>query len=225
MITLYTAIGNYKLNAHGLPTIFTGDNEYALNTHELILWTILAFRILTYQELKKEFYAKERDLHILGELDFDHYLNRLKVRRLIVSGQDCTGIDALYDLIGHLHVQAIPGNLFLRTITFLKLWLISRISFAKASLVLHTEKPEPLEKRILSLVRHQTLSTAELILCIQNGTTRLHNSQELIELLYSDELTDCESILSDCRINDSRYLVLTAIVNLYFKQRISFCLL
>ena len=225
MITLYTAIGNYKLNAHGLPTIFTGDNEYALNTHELILWTILAFRILTYQELKKEFYAKERDLHILGELDFDHYLNRLKVRQLIVSGQDCTGIDALYDLIGHLHVQAIPGNLFLRTITFLKLWLISRISFAKASLVLHTEKPEPLEKQILSLVRHQTLSTAELILCIQNGTTRLHNSQELIELLYSDELTDCESILSDCRINDSRYLVLTAIVNLYFKQRISFCLL
>lgn len=225
MITLYTAIGNYKLNAHGLPTIFTGDNEYALNTHELILWTILAFRILTYQELKKEFYAKERDLHILGELDFDHYLNRLKVRRLIVSGQDCTGIDALYDLIGHLHVQAIPGNLFLRTITFLKLWLISRISFAKASLVLHTEKPEPLEKQILSLVRHQTLSTAELILCIQNGTTRLQNSQELIELLYSDELTDCESILSDCRVNDSRYLVLTAIVNLYFKQRISFCLL
>ena len=225
MITLYTAIGNYKLNAHGLPTIFTGDNEYALNTHELILWTILAFRILTYQELKKEFYAKERELHILGELDFDHYLNRLKVRRLIVSGQDYTGIDALYDLIGHLHVQAIPGNLFLRTITFLKLWLISRISFAKASLVLHTEKPEPLEKQILSLVRHQTLSTAELILCIQNGTTRLHNSQELIELLYSDELTDCESILSDCRINDSRYLVLTAIVNLYFKQRISFCLL
>ena len=225
MITLYTAIGNYKLNAHGLPTIFTGDNEYALDTHELILWTILAFRILTYQELKKEFYAKERDLHILGELDFDHYLNRLKVRRLIVSGQDCTGIDALYDLIGHLHVQAIPGNLFLRTITFLKLWLINRISFAKASLVLHTEKPEPLEKQILSLVRHQTLSTAELILCIQNGTTRLHNSQELIELLYSDELTDCESILSDCRINDSRYLVLTAIVNLYFKQRISFCLL
>ena len=225
MITLYTAIGNYKLNAHGLPTIFTCDNEYALDTHELILWTILAFRILTYQELKKEFYAKERDLHILGELDFDHYLNRLKVRRLIVSGQDCTGIDALYDLIGHLHVQAIPGNLFLRTITFLKLWLISRISFAKASLVLHTEKPEPLEKQILSLVRHQTLSTAELILCIQNGTTRLHNSQELIELLYSDELTDCESILSDCRVNDSRYLVLTAIVNLYFKQRISFCLL
>ena len=225
MITLYTAIGNYKLNAHGLPTIFTGDTEYALDTHELILWTILAFRILTYQELKREFYAKERDLHILGELDFDHYLNRLKVRRLIVSGQDCTGIDALYDLIGHLHVQAIPGNLFLRTITFLKLWLISRISFAKASLVLHTEKPEPLEKQILSLVRHQTLSTAELILCIQNGTTRLHNSQELIELLYSDELTDCESILSDCRINDSRYLVLIAIVNLYFKQRISFCLL
>lgn len=225
MITLYTAIGNYKLNAHGLPTIFIGDNEYALDTHELILWTILAFRILTYQELKKEFYAKERELHILGELDFDHYLNRLKVRRLIASGQDCTGIDALYALIGHLHVQAIPGNLFLRTITFLKLWLISRISFAKASLVLHTEKPEPLEKQILSLVRHQTLSTAELILCIQNGTTRLHNSQELIELLYSDELTNCESILSDCRVNDSRYLVLTAIVNLYFKQRILFCLL
>lgn len=42
-------------------------------------------------------------LHILGELDFDHYLDRLTMRRLVASGRDCIGVDALCDLLGHLH--------------------------------------------------------------------------------------------------------------------------
>ena len=52
MIKLYTAIGTYKINAHGLPTIIAGDKEYGLDAHELIIWTTLAFRILSYQELR-----------------------------------------------------------------------------------------------------------------------------------------------------------------------------
>ena len=224
MITLYTALGNYKLNINGLPTITVGEQEYTLDTHELILWTILAFRILTYQELKQEFYAKERELHILGEQDFDHYLNRLRVRKLVVSGQDYTGVDALYSLIGHLHVEMIPDNLLIKIISFLKLYLFSKMPFKKAFMVFHFEKLDALEKQILSLVRHQTLSTAELILCVQNGKTNLRNSDELINLLYSDEHTDCENIISDCRVNDLRYPLLTAIVSLYFKQKITFCI-
>ena len=65
MMTLYTAIGTYKLNTSGLPTIIVGDREYGLDTHELLLWSSLAFRILTYQELRAEFYQKEKELCIL----------------------------------------------------------------------------------------------------------------------------------------------------------------
>ena len=31
MMTLYTAIGTYKLNTHGLPTVISGDKEYGLS--------------------------------------------------------------------------------------------------------------------------------------------------------------------------------------------------
>lgn len=51
-MTLYTAIGTYKLNTHGLPTVISGDKEYGLSAHELLLWTCLSFRILTYRELR-----------------------------------------------------------------------------------------------------------------------------------------------------------------------------
>ena len=99
MITLYTSIGTYRLERDGLPVVVTGSRDCGLCPHELLLWSSLAFRILTYEELRAEFYEKERELHILGELDFDHYLNRLIMRGLVASGMDCTGIDALYDLL------------------------------------------------------------------------------------------------------------------------------
>lgn len=222
MMTLYTAIGTYKLNNRGLPTVIAGEREYGLDTHELLLWTSLSFRILTYQELKAEFYEKERELRILGDLDFDHYLNRLIMRRLIVTGKDYTGVDALYDLLGHLHVQSVPNSLLVKVITFAKLCLLRKIPFHKAAAVFHEVKLEPMEKRILSLVRNQTLSTAELILCTENGKTSLKNNEELMECLYSDELSDCETIISDSRISETRFSVLSAIANLYLKQCITF---
>ena len=222
MMTLYTAIGTYKLNTSGLPTVMVGEQEYGLDSHELLLWSCLVFRILTYQELKEEFCKQEKDLHILGELGFDRYLNRLITRRLVVSGQDCTGVDALYDLMGHLHVQPIPSGMAVKTMGFLKLWLCRGLSFHKAASIFHTEKLEPLEKCVLSLLKRQTLSTAELILCLEKGKTSLKNTEELMECLYADETADCDSILTDGRVCESRYPVLTAIANLYFKQRITF---
>ena len=222
MMTLYTAIGTYKLNTSGLPTIIVGDREYGLDTHELLLWSSLAFRILTYQELRAEFYQKEKELCILGELGFDHYLNRLIMRRLIVSGQDCTGIDTLYDLMGHLHVQPVPSGMLLKTITFLKLWLYRKLPMNKAVSIFHFEKLEPMEKRIMSLIRHQTLSTAELILCLENGKKTLLNNSELMDCLYADEHADCDIIVINGRICEARYPVLTAIANLYLKQCITF---
>lgn len=68
MIKLFTAIGNYKINKNEKPVIVTSGRECVLDTHELLLWSSLAFRIMTYQEARAEFYAKERELHIMSEL-------------------------------------------------------------------------------------------------------------------------------------------------------------
>ena len=225
MLTLYTAIGNYRLTEKGLPLVTAGGRDCALDAHELLLWSSLAFRILTYQELKAEFYEKERELHILGEIDFDHYLNRLVMRRLVASGRDCTGVDALYDLLGHLYVQPAPNGIAVKTVSFLKLVLSRRLPFRKALAVFHTEKLEPMEKQVMALLRHQMLSTAELIGCAENGKRRLKDSSELMECLYHDEDSGCDSIVTDCRLSETRFPVLTAVANLYFKQQITFQIL
>ena len=186
MVRLYTAIGNYRLNEKGLPLVTAGGRDCALDPHELLLWSSLAFRILTYQELRAEFYEKERDLHILGELDFDHYLDRLTMRRLVASGRDCTGVDALYDLLGHLYVQPAPNGIAVRAASFLKLVLGRRLPFRKALAVFHTEKLEPMERQILALLRHEMLSTAELIQCTEKGKSRIRDSSDLMDTLYRE---------------------------------------
>lgn len=225
MMTLYTAIGTYHLTKKGLPLVTTGGQECALDAHELLLWSSLAFRILTYQELRAEFYEKEKELHILGELDFDHYLNRLIMRRLVASGKDCTGVDALYDLLGHLYVQPAPDSILVKTASFFKIFIGRRLPLRKALLVFHTEKLNPAEKQVMALLRHEMLSTAELIQCTENGKTRLKDSNDLMDCLYREGDCDCESIVTDCRVSETRFPVLTAIANLYFKQRITFQIL
>lgn len=225
MIKFYTAIGSYQISKDGYPVILTDGRECALSARELLLWSALSFRIRTYQELEAEFYRKERELHILGELDFEHYLNRLITRRLIVSGKDDTSVDALYDLLGHLYIQTIPDSFPVKALTFIKLLLSQRMRFREAALVFHSERLTPAEKQVMALLKHQMLSTAEVIQCTAKKKRRLRSNQELMECLYADGNTDCESIVIDSRTTDARIPVLSAVANLYLKQRITFQIL
>lgn len=221
MITLYTAVGNFKLNKDSLPTVVSCGQEYALDSYELIIWSSLAFHVLTYRELRKCFYDSMQELHILTDRDFDRYLNRLTARKLIVSGTDYTGADALYDLLGSLHVQSVPNNRLVQTVSFFKLLFLHHFPLEKALSVFQASKLDPIERLVLSLVQHQTLSTAELISCNEKNVFTLDNNEELMDLLYSDERTDCESIVTDARLYESRYQLLSAITSLYLKQKIT----
>lgn len=225
MMTLYTAVGRYKITGKGLPLVTAGGRECALTPHELILWSSLAFRILTYDELKADFYKKEQELHILGELDFDHYLNRLIMRRLIASGRDCTGADALYDLLGRLYLQSSHVSFPAKVFTFVKLCLHHGIPARQAASVFHSERLEPMEKQLVSLLNGQMLSTAELIQCARKDIKRLKNKNELMECLYQNDNIDCDSLTIESRFTELSIPVLTAITNLYFKQQIVFDIL
>ncbi|MDE7325691.1 MAG: hypothetical protein K2N63_05370 [Lachnospiraceae bacterium] len=123
-------------------------------------------------------------MHILGELDFDYYLNRLIMRRLVASGKD---------------------NIAVKIVSFLKLTLSRRLPFQKALAAFHTEKLEPMEKQVLSLLRHQMLSTAELIQCTEKRKTDIKNSNDLMDCLYREGNCDCESIITDCRTSETSF--------------------
>lgn len=224
MITLYTAIGIYKLNKNGLPSVVSGEKEYALDTFELIMWSTLAYRILSYEELREMFCDQINELHITNERGFDHYLNRLLSRSLIASGSNYTGVDALYSLLGRLHVEILPNGFGTKMLTFAKLVLFRNIPLRTAMAVFHTEETTPPEKWILSMLRNQSLTTAELIMCNEKEVKHLHNSSQLMDVLYSDEYTDCESIILDSCIAEARNTILTAVANLYLKQQVNFYL-
>lgn len=206
MIRLYTAVGTLKLNSHGLPTLVSIDREYGLTALELVLWSCLSFRILTYDELRKAFFEKERDLHILGEEDY-------------------VGADALYALIGHLQLQAVPNSFHVKLFTFVKLLFSRKVPFRTALCIFHSVRLDPLESQVMQLLKNQDLSVAEIILCNDNHISHLKDSSALMEALYNDEDTDYSTLVTTARTSDSRFPVLSAIANLYLKQQIVFQLI
>jgi len=74
---------------------------------------------------------------------------------------------------------------------------------------------------LLSLLRHQQLSTAELIQCMEKGSFHIRNSRQLMEQIYAEETSDCDSIVTEGRTLEIRRPVLTAVANLYLKQLIT----
>ena len=59
-------------------------------------------------------------------------------------------------------------------------------------------------------------------MCIENGKETLKNTSELMDYLYTDEDTDCNSIVIDGRTSETRFSILAAIAKLYFQQCIMF---
>ena len=74
-------------------------------------------------------------------------------------------------------------------------------------------------------MNRQMLSTAELIQCAQKDIKQLKNNDELMECLYQDDDTDCESLIIESRFSETSIPVLTAITNLYLKQQVVFDIL
>ena len=83
MLTLYTAVGSLKferINGKPVPYIINNEKEYGMSKEELLVWSCLAFQILTYPELEQ---VVERNCADSGQsisLPLSHYLNRLLLR-------------------------------------------------------------------------------------------------------------------------------------------------
>lgn len=153
MMTLYTAVGKSKflktVDGNTYPVIFLGSQELHLVPHEMLLWSSLAHTILTYQEAQSLFYEQEKDLRILSDLNFEHYLKRLMLRGLVASGTDCTGITALYRLLGPLYISSAAPSPFTRLIALTDLVLFKHLTLKSALHITKKEKLTPEEKQLL----------------------------------------------------------------------------
>lgn len=223
---LYTAVGKFKMkgNKNGMrcPLVTIGGSEYILDMQEMILWTILNWRILTEAEIVILYEKKSQETGFLSHRSAEECIHRLIQRGLITEGIGDTGEDALYDLLSGLYVIPISENIFLRVISFIRLTVLAGVPYSVTKKIFRRDRRSDEEKKIMCLANQAVLSTAEIIKCIDQDALHFATDEELLDILYHDEYTTSENIAYAVRFLPQCRPVITSVANLYLRKQIIF---
>ena len=106
--TLYTAVGRFERRTNGCnrscPIILLGGQEYMVDMQEMVIWSMLNWRILRWDDIAQEYEKLATASGYCTERSWEDCTNRLLTRGLLVSGSGETEYDALYDLLGSLSI-------------------------------------------------------------------------------------------------------------------------
>ena len=184
MLTLFTAVGHLTMQkteyGRRLPIVRVNKKEYDVAPRELILWSGLAFQILTYPELEQ---VVERNCADSGQsisLPLSHYLNRLLLRGLLVKGMGVSAVDALYRLLGTLTITPVEDRFLPRLASVFLLYTKGQVRLKDIPRLLRKTKCTPTEREVLALAGKAPLSTAELLLSMERGIL-IRKDHELAE--------------------------------------------
>lgn len=224
--TLYTAVGRFERRHNGCgrscPVVILGGKEYMVDMQEMVVWTILNWRIVRKMEIGALYEEMTRKSGALVERPWEACVERLLVRGLVVSGSGDTEYDALYDLVSSLHIIPTDGSFPLRLAAFLKLTLASHIPFSAAGKLFQKDRRTPGEKEVMRLARQALLSTAEIIKCTERGIRCLPDENSIMDGLYDDCDTTSDNIGSLMKSSPCTRDVTLAVANLYLRQQIIF---
>ena len=197
--TLYTALGHFRCRNDGggrrYPVILMDHREFGMDPQEMTLWTALCWR-LTDRQRAEDFYEQlSNGMELFPRRSFSDCLDRLVTRGLVAKGSGTTDFDALYDLLGGLYVVPISSSFPLKVVTFLKLL---RSGTAPA------------------------LAAAELVRCAECDISAAVGSQQTLALLYGDQETTSDNIVSEMRTATACQSVTAAVANLYLRKQVIF---
>lgn len=74
----------------------------------------------------------------------------------------------------------------------------------------------------MTLSGHTPLSTAELIRCAERGVPDTSSDLQMLDLLYGDQETTSDNIVSEMRTAAACQSVTVAVANLYLRKQIIF---
>ena len=204
------------------PVIIAEEKEYALDPWEMILWSSLIWNIHTHDEITKIFYKKEREVHVLGELSCETYIDRMEKVGLIVSGHGITAADALHDLLSKLYVIPLTANLISKSAAFLHLTFIKKVPYKVTKHIFDRPQFSEAESKVLKLAEQNRLSVGELIKCVECGVVDVSTNDKLMDSLYDDDITTYKNIGTLFRTCDACSPVLEAVASLYLNKHILF---
>ena len=223
---LYTAVGKFHVRGSvgnmRCPLVTIGGREFILDMQEMMLWTVLNWRILTEDEIYLLYEKKIQETGFMSAQSAEECVRRLVQRGLIARGSGDTGEDALYDLLSELYVIPISENLFLRMISFIRLTLFSRLPYSVTKKIFSKDKRNDNEKKVMRLANRAILSTAEIIKCIDQNVLSFTTDEDLLDVLYHDEYTTSDNIAYAVRSLPQCRPVITSIANLYLRKQIIF---
>lgn len=203
------------------PYVEIGKNEYHLDMQEMVLWSVLNWRILSADEIKKLYEKKLNDLSLGYHKTMEACQYHLMQRGLIAEGVSEIPADALYDLLSKLYVVPVSENIFLRLFSFVRLTL-KGMPLKVTKRILFRDKRSDGEKKVMRIAHQATFSTAEIIKCIEADKTHFANDEEILDTTYHDEHLTSENIVYSVKISPACRLVLTDVANLYLRQQIIF---
>lgn len=227
MIKFYTAVGQYKVkkDEHNncYPAVTTKGKEHCLGIQEMIIWSSLMWNIHTFDELSEIFYTKEREVHVLGDSDFESYLTRLEERGLVISGRDYTTDNALYALLSKFYIIPLLENIITKACAFLHLTFKRNIPLEITRKIFVKPDLNYIEKNLLRLSKQAVLTMDELIKCSDKKVKNILNEQELLKTLYGGKIPD-EKNNPDIpgRFSRNCPIVMQGIINLYLHKQIMF---
>lgn len=224
MLTLYTAVGHLTLkkgqNKKEYPIILIDRQEYALVPEELVLWSSLAFQILTLEELKTAYQEGIERQGLSSAGSFEYFLRRLLLRELIADGSGLTGVDALYRLLGGLYIQPTKNTAFLRLFTCIRLYANGKLPLSRFQGRLKKPENTKLEKLVLELSGTLSFSVAELLSYVEMNSPL--PPQKALQDLYDSTEETCDTLAEKVQIHKTQLPVLQAIGNLYLQKQILF---
>ena len=225
MKKLYTAVGimKQKRGAKGVtyPCVEIGKQDFVLDMQEMVLWSVLNWRILSEGEIKELYEKKVNELGLSYHKSMETCQYYLVQRGLIAEGAGDTAEDALYDLMSGLYVVPISENFFLRLFSFVKL-TFKNVPFKVTKKILLRDKRSDGEKKVMFLANQAILSTAEIIKCMEINKTHFASDEEILDTIYHDEYTTSENIAFCVKHSPVCSSVLTDVANLYLRQQIVF---
>jgi len=226
MQKLYTAVGRMQFKGRNksvrCPMVLLGKKEFILDIQEMMLWSILNWRILSDDEINTLYEAKAKETGYMTHRSVEECMKRLVQRGLVAEGCGELGADALYNLLSGLYVVPISESPLLRLVSFIRLTVFEGISYSVTKQIFSKDKRNNDEKKVMLLANQAMLSTAEIIKCAELNAYEFRTEDELIDTLYHDEYTTSENIAHSVRFFSQCRPVITSVANLYLRKQIIF---
>ena len=175
--TLYTAVGRFERRTNGCnrscPIILLGGQEYMADMQEMVIWSMLNWRILRWDDIAQEYEKLANASGYCPERTREHRKNSLLNPALLESFFCVFVFVVLYDLLGSLSIIPTSGPFFLRLASFVKLTLLAHVPVSAARKLFQKDKRTKYEALVMRLAGQALLSTAEIITCIDKNSSSL----------------------------------------------------